>query len=115
MHKFLAQSTKYEFKLNKVTLNITRSPDTFTTALHLVIGIDWGWIVRDPETIIVLVLLSFIFTQLLLHCASNKFVRDEEKIIALVLLLFNLNSYFVDCAKNLCTLYVVLYTPVPNI
>ena len=41
-----------------VTLNITRSSDSFSTVPPIVNGGDWGCIVRDFETIIVLVLLA---------------------------------------------------------
>ena len=44
-----------------VTPNITRSSDSFSTFPPIVNGGDWGCIVRDLETIIVLVLLAFNF------------------------------------------------------
>ena len=44
-----------------VTSNITRSSDSFSTVPPIVNGGDCGCIVRDLETIIVLVLLSFNF------------------------------------------------------
>ena len=44
-----------------VTPNLTRSSDSFSTVLPLVNGGDWGCIVHDLETIIVLVLLAFNF------------------------------------------------------
>ena len=40
---------------------ITRSSDSFSTVLPVANGSDWGCIVRDLETIIVLVLLAFNF------------------------------------------------------
>ena len=43
------------------TPNITRSSDSFCIVPPIVNGGDWGCIVRDLETIIVLVLLSFNF------------------------------------------------------
>ena len=42
-----------------VTPNITRSLDSFSTVPPIVNGGDWGYIVRDLETIIVFVLLAF--------------------------------------------------------
>ena len=44
-----------------ITPNITRSSDSFSTVLPTVNGCDWGCIVRDLETIIALVLLTFNF------------------------------------------------------
>ena len=44
-----------------VTLNIWRSSDSSSTVLPRAIVGDWGSIVRDLETIIVLVLLTFHF------------------------------------------------------
>ena len=44
-----------------VTTNITRSSDSFSTVLPIVNAGDFGCIVLDLETIIVLVLLSFNF------------------------------------------------------
>ena len=44
-----------------VTPNITRSSDSVTTVPPIVNGGDWGCIVSDLETIIVLVLLAFNF------------------------------------------------------
>ena len=54
--------SKVIFESN-VTPKITRSSDSFSTVPQIVIGGDWRWgcIVRDLETIIVLVLLSFNF------------------------------------------------------
>ena len=46
---------------SNVTPNITRSSDSFSTVPPIVNGGDWGCIVRDLETIIVLVLLAFNF------------------------------------------------------
>ena len=46
---------------SNVTLNITRSSDSFSTVPPIVNGDDWGCIMRDLETIIVLVLLEFNF------------------------------------------------------
>ena len=43
------------------TPNITRSSDSFSTVQPIVNGGDWGCIVRDLETIIVLVLLAVNF------------------------------------------------------
>ena len=45
----------------KVTPNITRSSDSFSTVQIIVNEVDFGSIVRDLETIIVLVLLAFNF------------------------------------------------------
>ena len=44
-----------------VTLNTTRSSDSFSTVPPIVNGEDWGCIAHDLETIIVLVLLTFNF------------------------------------------------------
>ena len=41
--------------------NITRSSDSFSTVLLIINGSDWGCIVRDLATIIVLLLLTFNF------------------------------------------------------
>ena len=46
---------------SNVTINITRSSDSFSTVPPIVNGGDWGCIVRDLETIIVLVFLAFNF------------------------------------------------------
>ena len=46
---------------SNVTHNITRSSDSFSTVPPIVNRRDWGCIVRDLETIIVLVLLAFNF------------------------------------------------------
>ena len=46
---------------SNVAPNITRSSDSFSTVPPMVNGGDWGCIVRDLETIIVLVLLAFNF------------------------------------------------------
>ena len=43
---------------SNVTPNITRSSDSFSTVTPIVNGGDWGCIVRDLETIIVLVRLA---------------------------------------------------------
>ena len=43
--------------------------DSFSTVTSMVDGDDWGCIVRDLETIIVLVLLAFNFIPQLLHHA----------------------------------------------
>ena len=45
---------------SNVTPNITRSLDSISTDLPIVNGGDWGCIVRDHETIIVLVLVASI-------------------------------------------------------
>ena len=52
--------SKVIFESN-VTAKITRSSNYFSQVLVLVNGCDWGCIVRDLETIIVLVLLAFDF------------------------------------------------------
>ena len=52
--------SKVIFGLN-ITPNITRSSDSFSTVPPIVNEGDWGCIVRDLETIIVLVLLAFNF------------------------------------------------------
>ena len=52
--------SKVIFESN-VTPKITRSSDSFSTVLKIVNGGDWGCIVRDLETIIILVLLAFNF------------------------------------------------------
>ena len=52
--------SKVIFKLN-VTPNIARSSDPIRTVPPIVNGVDWGCIVREKETIIVLVLLAFNF------------------------------------------------------
>ena len=49
---------KFSLESN-VAPNITRSSDSSSTVPPIVNGGDWGCIVRDLETIIVLVLLSF--------------------------------------------------------
>ena len=46
---------------SNVTPKITRSSDIFSTVLPIVNAGDWGCIVLDLETIIVLVLLTFNF------------------------------------------------------
>ena len=46
---------------SNVTPKITRSPDYFSIIPPIVNGGDWGCIVRDLETIIVLVLITFNF------------------------------------------------------
>ena len=46
---------------SNVTPNITRSSDSFSTVPSIVTAGDWGRIVLDMETIIVLVLLAFNF------------------------------------------------------
>ena len=46
---------------SNATQNITRSLDPFSTVLTIVNAVDLGCIVRDLETIIVLVLLTFNF------------------------------------------------------
>ena len=46
---------------SNVTPNITRSSDKFSTVPPIVNAGDWGCIMRDLETIIVLVLLAFNF------------------------------------------------------
>ena len=43
---------------SNITPNITRPSDSFSTVPTIVDGGDWGCIVRDLETIIVLVLLA---------------------------------------------------------
>ena len=48
---------------SNVTPSITRSSDSFSTVPPIVNEGDWGCIVRDLETIIVLVLLTFNFIQ----------------------------------------------------
>ena len=52
--------SKVIFESN-VTPKITRSSDSFSTVPPIVNGGDWGCILRDLETIIVLVLLAFNF------------------------------------------------------
>ena len=52
--------SKVIFESN-VTPKITRSSDSFSTVLPIVNGGDWGCIVLNLETIIVLVLLAFNF------------------------------------------------------
>ena len=52
---------------SNVTPKITRSADSFSTVPTIVNGGDWGCIVRDLETIIVLVLLAFNFIPQRLH------------------------------------------------
>ena len=47
---------------SNVSPNISRSSDSFSTVPSMVNGGDWVCIVRDLETIIVLVLLAFNFT-----------------------------------------------------
>ena len=44
---------------SNVTHNITKSSDSFSTFPPIVNRVDWGYIVRDLETIIDLVLLAF--------------------------------------------------------
>ena len=51
---------------SNVTHNITRSSDSFSTVPPIVNGGDWECIVRDLETIIVLVLLAFNSNKLLI-------------------------------------------------
>ena len=46
---------------SNVTQNITRSSDSFSTVPPIVKWGDWGCIVRDLKTIIVLVLVTFNF------------------------------------------------------
>ena len=58
-----------------VTHNITRSSDSFSTVPTIVNRGDWGCIVRDLETIIVLVLLAFNSNELLII----KFCRFGDK------------------------------------
>ena len=60
---------------SNVTHNITRSSDSFSTVPPIVNRGDWGCIVRDLETIIVLVLLAFNSNQLLII----KFGRFGDK------------------------------------
>ena len=50
-----------------VTPNITRPSDSFNTVPVVANAGDWGCIVRDLETIIVLVLLAFNFISQRLH------------------------------------------------
>ena len=52
---------------SNITPNITRSSDSFNTVPPIVNGNDWGCVVRDLETIIVLVLLIFNFIPLRSH------------------------------------------------
>ena len=56
------------------THNITRSSDSFSAVPPIVNKGDWGCIVRDLETIIVLVLLSFNSNSLII-----KFSRFGDK------------------------------------
>ena len=46
---------------SNVTPNITRSSDSFSTVQLIINRGDWGCIMRDLETLIVLVLLAFNF------------------------------------------------------
>ena len=46
---------------SNVTQNVTRPSDSFSTVLSIVNGCDWGYILRDFETIIAMVLLAFNF------------------------------------------------------
>ena len=62
---------------------ITRSSDSFSTVLPKVNEVDWGCIVRDLETIIVLVLLAFNFTPQGLHHAlalTRSRLRDSATV-----------------------------------
>ena len=63
---------------SKVALNITRSSDSFRTVPARVNGVDWGWIVLDLETIIVLSLFAILFPT-----AHNllRIIRSYSKII----------------------------------
>ena len=56
--------------------NITRSSDSFSTVTPIVNAGDWGCIVRDLETIIVLVLLAFYFISQRSH-HSPTFTRSR--------------------------------------
>ena len=56
---------------SKVTPNITRSSDYFNTVLPILNEGDWGCIVRDMETILVLVRLSFNFIPQMSHHSQS--------------------------------------------
>ena len=58
---------------SKVTPNITRLADSFSTVPSRVNVINRGWIMRDLETIIVLVLLAFSFIPHKLHHTTTLF------------------------------------------
>ena len=58
----LSEDASQRSSLSQMSLKkITRSSDSFSTVPPIVSGGDWGYIVRDLETIIVLVLLAFNF------------------------------------------------------
>ena len=62
--RYLETERRYFSKVifeSNVTPKITRSSDTYSTVPPIVNGGDWGCIVRDLETITVLVLLAFNF------------------------------------------------------
>ena len=70
---------------SNVSPNITRSSDSFSTVQPIVIRGDWLCIVRDLETIIVLVLVAFKFiTQRSHH--SLTFTRSRHSDSAVVTL-----------------------------
>ena len=57
---------------SNVTPNISRSSDSFSTVPSMVNGGDWGCIVHDLETIVVLVLLEFNFIRQRSHHAFTQ-------------------------------------------
>ena len=64
IERLLLIQSEYASKItleSNVTLNITRSSDFFSTVPPIVNAGYWWYIVRDLETIIVLVLLAFNF------------------------------------------------------
>ena len=62
-------SSQRSFLESNVTPNITWSSDSFSTVPPIVNGGDWGCIVHDLETIMVLVLLAFYFIPQRSHCS----------------------------------------------
>ena len=64
---------------SNVTHNITRSSDSFSAVPPIVNRGDWGCIVRDLETIIVLVLLAFNSNWLLIIKLSRFGDKNQDK------------------------------------
>ena len=62
---------------------MTRSSDSFSTVLPIVNRDDWGYIVRDIETIIILVLLTFNFIPQRSHTTKNIPVSNTKLMLGL--------------------------------
>ena len=68
---------------SNVTPNITRSSDSFSSVPPIVNGDNYGCIVRDLETIIVLVLLTFNFVPQRSHHSltlPRSWIRDSTAV-----------------------------------